>query len=96
MILWNCGSYINRCLRPEFIEHQPGSFLHRFSWVPPDRLGELPSEWNRLVMEQDVLPTDHLLHYTVGTPCFRDYEACDHADEWHRAKARAFSHQEKD
>jgi protein gp37 len=65
-----------------------------FAWLEDDRIGALPPEWNRLVMEQDVHPTDKLLHYTVGTPCFKHYRDCDHADEWQRAATRAFSHRE--
>ena len=95
VVIWNCGSYINRKLDPGFVAQQPGSYLHRFAWVPEDRLGDLPSEWNRLVLEQDVKPDDKLLHYTIGTPCFPDYSVGPEADEWHRAKARAISYLEK-
>ena len=94
VVLWNCGSYPNRILRPEFVERQTGAYLHRFEWLTDDRIGALPPEWNRLVMEQDVRPEDKLLHYTVGTPCFKHYRDCDHADEWQRAATRAFSHRE--
>jgi hypothetical protein len=95
VILWNCGSYPNRVLTPDYVQRAPGSHLHRFEWIRDrDRIGCLSSEWNRLVLEQDVRPTDKLLHYTIGTPCFKDYADCDHADEWHRAAAAAFSHQE--
>lgn len=94
VILWNCGSFPNRILTPKYVQSAPGSFLHRFQWLQDDHIGALPSAWNRLVMEQDVRPDDKLLHYTVGTPCFKDYAACPHADEWHRAAGAAFSHKE--
>lgn len=94
VVIWNCGSYINRKLTPEFVAEQPGSYLHRFSWVPDDRIGDLPPEWNRLVLEQEVQPGDKLLHYTIGTPCWPDYALGPEADEWHRARARAMSNKE--
>jgi hypothetical protein len=42
-----------------------------------------------LVLEQDVEPTDKLLHYTIGTPCFAEYADCDAAEDWHAAYRRA-------
>jgi len=94
VMIWNCGHYGNRSLRPESVSMMTGEQLHRFSWLPEDRIGALPEEWNRLVLEQDVRPTDKLLHYTIGTPCFEAYRDCDRADEWHRAAAAAFYHKE--
>ena len=95
VILFNCNSFPNRVLTPDFVRRAPGSYLHRFEWLKDDdRIGCLPSEWNRLVLEQRVQPTDKLLHYTIGTPCFRAYASCDHAEEWHRAASAAFSHKE--
>lgn len=86
--LWNCGFFPNRCLSPEYIESATGSHLHRFAWLADHQIGELPAEWNRLVLEQDVLPTDKLLHYTIGTPCFAEYADCDSAEDWHAAHRR--------
>ena len=91
VILWNCNFFPNRVLTPEFVAKQPGSFLHRFSWLPDHQIGELSSSWNRLVLEQDVRPDDDLLHYTIGTPCFAEYADCDHAEEWHETYARAIA-----
>lgn len=91
VILWNCFHYHNRQLTPEFVEDKPGSFLHRFSWLEDNVIGELDSSWNRLVLEQPVYPGDKLLHYTVGTPCFAEYSQCEHSDEWHEAKRKTVS-----
>lgn len=92
VVIWNCGHYAHRKLTPEFVAHASGSFLHRFEWVQPDRIGALPSKWNRLVLEQPVQDDDKLLHYTIGTPCFDGYKDCDHAEEWHKAAALAMGH----
>ena len=33
VILWNCGSWPNRILDPQFVQKSTGAFLHRFSWL---------------------------------------------------------------
>ena len=44
VILWNCSSYPNRKLTPEFVQQATGAQLHRFSWIDDERIGELPIE----------------------------------------------------
>ena len=73
VILWNCNSFPNRKLSPEFIQKSTGSELHRFSWVDNERVGELTPEWYWLPDEYGPNPAAMLLQYTVGTPaicCF--------------------------
>ena len=89
VVLWNCNYFPHRRLVPEFIAGQSGSYLHRFAWLNDAQIGELPDGWNRLVMEQEVLPDDKLLHYTIGPPCFAEYADCDHAKEWHDTYGRS-------
>lgn len=89
VILWNCGHYSNRMLTPAYVATQPGSVLHRFQWLQDDRIGELPKEWNWLAMEYDHNPDAKLYHYTVGTPCFKEYSTCDHAELWHKEQRAA-------
>lgn len=84
VILWNCSHYANKVLTPDFVASKSGSYLHRFEWVPDDRIGELPDEWNWLVSEYPHNPVAKLYHFTVGTPCFKEYSTCDHAIMWHR------------
>lgn len=86
VILWNCNSFPNRKLTPEFVQSQPGSFLHRFSWIADERIGELPKEWNWLPDEYGPNPDAKLLHYTLGTPCFHEFADTPQADEWHRER----------
>ena len=83
VILWNCGSWPNRILTPDFVEQKPGSYLHRFSWIDDDRIGELPREWNWLPDEFGANPEAKLLHYTLGTPCFYEFADTPQASEWH-------------
>jgi lipopolysaccharide biosynthesis glycosyltransferase len=84
VILWNCEHPANLVLQPDFVAQQPGSFLHRFSWLHNHQIGSLPQTWNRLVLEQEIQREDKLLHYTIGTPCFQEYADCDGAEEWHQ------------
>jgi len=83
VILWNCSSSPNQCLTPEFVQSQPGSFLHRFSWLEDDRIGELPIEWNWLPDEFGDSVSAKLLHYTLGAPCFKEFSKTNQAHEWH-------------
>jgi lipopolysaccharide biosynthesis glycosyltransferase len=86
VILWNCSSWPNRKLTPSFVQNQPGSYLHRFSWLDDDRIGELPIEWNWLPDEFGENPAAKLLHYTLGTPCFTEFADTPQADEWHQER----------
>ena len=86
VILWNCSSFPNRRLTPEFVQQSTGSFLHRFTWLDDARIGELSPEWNWLPDEYGPNPAAKLLHYTLGTPCFHEFADTPQADEWHRER----------
>ena len=83
VIVWDCQSYPNRRLTPDFVQKQPGSFLHRFSWIDDDRIQALPIEWNWLPDELGENTQAKLLHYTLGTPCFHEFTDTTQAEEWH-------------
>jgi lipopolysaccharide biosynthesis glycosyltransferase len=84
VILWNCSSYPNRKLTPQFVQKATGAELHRFTWIDDDRIGSLPIEWNWLPDEFGANPDAKLLHYTLGTPCFHEFADTPQGDEWHR------------
>ena len=87
VILWNCNALRNKILTPEFVQQSTGAFLHRFSWISDDRLGELPAEWNWLDVEYEWNPLAKLVHYTLGTPCFHEFaDQGNFSDEWHRER----------
>jgi len=86
VILWNCSSFPNRKLTPEFVQQSTGSFLHRFSWIDDQRIGELPPEWNWLPDEYGPNTNAKLLHYTLGTPCFHEFADTPQSEEWHRER----------
>jgi len=82
LILWNCSHPDNQILTPEFIQAQPGSYLHRFSWLDDNLIGSLPIEWNWLAIEYPENLKAKLIHYTLGTPCFEDYANELMSDRW--------------
>lgn len=84
VVLWNCAHPKNAILTPGLIQASSGSFLHRFSWLSDDLIGELPIEWNWLPDELGINEDAKLLHYTLGTPCFHDFSVGGMTDEWHR------------
>ena len=86
VILWNCSSYPNRKLTPEFIMDATGAALHRFTWIEDDRIGELPAVWNWLPDEFGVNHDAKLLHYTLGAPCFAEFATTPQGEEWHRER----------
>ena len=74
LILWNCEHQAHKKLTPEFIQKQTGAFLHRFSWIKDEEIGEIEKEWNWLAMEYEEKKDMNLIHYTIGTPCFEEYQ----------------------
>jgi len=84
--VWDCGSWPNRRLTPEFVQQQSGSFLHRFSWLEDDRIQALSAEWNWLPDELGANTDARLLHYTLGAPCFHEFADTEQGAEWHRER----------
>ena len=84
VIVWNCSHMANRKLTPERVSDLPGSYLHRFAWLNDDEIGMIQKEWNWLVSEYEHNDDAKLLHYTIGTPCFKAYSDADHSAEWFR------------
>ena len=86
LILWNCEHPKHKILTPEYIAKQTGKYLHRFSWLNDHDIGEIPKEWNWLAIEYPVNLEAKLIHYTLGTPCFKDFRETDMAAEWLETK----------
>ncbi len=85
LILWNCNHSSHKVLTPEFIQKQTGTFLHRFSWIEDTEIGELEKEWNWLAMEYEEKKDLNLIHYTIGTPCFKEYENSSLSHFWKKS-----------
>ena len=89
VIVWNCASFPNRKLSPNYVQNATGAELHRFGWIGEEKIGTLPLEWNWLVGEYPPNPRAKLLHYTLGIPDFPEYADSDHAEDWRAARALA-------
>jgi lipopolysaccharide biosynthesis glycosyltransferase len=83
LVLWNCAHPANRVLTPELVQKSTGSYLHRFSWLSDDLIGEIPKNWNWLAIEYPENKDAKLIHYTLGTPCFKEFKSTSMADLWH-------------
>jgi len=84
LILWNCGHPKNAILTPEFVKSQSGAFLHRFNWLNDNDVGKLDPSWNWLAIEYPDNTEANLVHYTLGTPCFKDFQNSAMAELWWR------------
>lgn len=84
VMLWNCAHKAHFQAR-EKMRGTDGKFLHRFSWLKDEEIGELPGEWNHLVGEQEPNPNAKLVHFTLGIPYFPHYAGCEFAAEWRQA-----------
>ena len=93
VMLWNCGHLQNRKLTVDYVQHATGAQLHRFVHLEDRFIGALPKEWNHLVGEYARSDSAKLLHYTLGTPCFSDYENCDNSEDWHQERQIMNSHE---
>lgn len=87
VMVWDCGHHMNRCLTPEFVASKDGAYLHRFGWLPDDRIGDLPTDWNWLCDEYGENDDAKLLHFTLGTPNIRHYAKTAHESSWFIADA---------
>ena len=85
LILWNCNHVSHKILTPEFIQKQTGAFLHRFSWIKDEEIGEVAKEWNWLAMEYEEKNDINLIHYTIGTPCFEEYQNKSLSSYWKKS-----------
>lgn len=88
VILWNCGHLKNKILTPEKIQESSGAFLHRFQWLEDSEIGALPLEWNWLATEYENNSSAKIIHYTLGTPCFKAYQESEMAESWHQTYAK--------
>ena len=88
LMLINCSHFAWRQMTPEVVTKMSGAELHQFAFIPDDRIGFLPKEWNWLPQEYGENPQAKIVHYTVGIPGFPAYAQTEMADEWAREACR--------
>lgn len=81
LVLWNCAHWSHFRNRDKLLSGD-GKYLHRFTWLNDEEIGDLPASWNHLVGEQPFNQDVKLAHFTLGIPGFEHYKQVDYADEW--------------
>ena len=61
----------------------PKSNLHTQEMIGMGMIGELNSEWNWLAIEYPKNNKAKIIHYTLGTPCFKNYKNTDFSKIWY-------------
>lgn len=77
LMMFDCGQC--QRLTPAYIDDErnnPASF----EW---GTVGELPSEWNHCVGYDEPAEDAKLVHYTMGTPGFKELRSCEYSEAWH-------------
>ena len=69
-----------RELNPLYIDYATPKELHRMEWA--EKIGELPKVYNHLVGEQVHNSDAKIVHFTLGTPCWKRFSMCEFSDEW--------------
>lgn len=87
LMIMFCGHMAWRRITPAWLERQSKLEVLQMRFLPDERIGELPLEWNHLADEYGPNPDAKILHWTAGVPGFKEYEAAYHSDEW-RAQLR--------
>jgi len=84
VVLWNCSHPSNKRVTQDFVNDTElnGAYMHRFSWLKDEEIGELDHTWNYLVGVYNDIETPKLIHYTEGGPWFENYRDCEFADLW--------------
>lgn len=90
LMLWNCGHPSNQRLTPYHVNGMSGQWLHAFSWLESEEIGELPGEWNWLSRIDAALMAGDpkAVHFTLGIPDMPGYEGSPYAEHWRKVKAR--------
>lgn len=87
LCLFNNSHPRNRSLTRLCVNEMKGSWLHAFSWLRDELIGELPPTWNFLVDIDE--PPEQVpcgIHFTLGVPVLPGYENCSYADLWRAEK----------
>lgn len=71
-----------KALTLDYVNQAEALELHRFHWMPDEKIGGLPLEWNWLVGEYGKSLDTKIVHYTLGGPWFTDCAHTDYAAEW--------------
>jgi hypothetical protein len=84
VMLWNCEhEKVKPILTPATVNAVRGLWLHQFTWLDDEDIGELDPKWNYLVGHTKLDgKKPSLVHFTDGIPNMPGYEDCEYAQEW--------------
>ena len=91
LVMWNCAHPRHGDLTRWMVNHQPGGWLHAFSWLADYEIGELPLSWNWLSGVSDPIPQHPLpnaVHFTLGGPWFNNCAHHPFGDLWLQERER--------
>jgi lipopolysaccharide biosynthesis glycosyltransferase len=82
LMLFNNEHPSNKKLDLQTVNNETPQYLHRFSWLSDDQIGEISHSWNYLAGWYDDIERPMAIHYTEGGPWFKEHVDCDFAKEW--------------
>lgn len=77
LMLMNCAEL--RLWTKAVVETQTGAYLHRFTDIPDEKIGEIPRTWNTLDWMDE---HTKLIHYTSGGPWFEQCKDHPYGAAW--------------
>lgn len=92
LVLWNCSHPANQRVVPNVVNHMPGQWLHAFSWLEDEEIGDLPMEWNWLAGISEPVRKPKAVHFTKGIPTMPGQENTPYADRWREELAMVQGH----
>jgi hypothetical protein len=83
MLIW-CSHFAWRQVTPDFVRKAEAMHLLQLRFIPDERIGDLPNEWNWLVDEHGDNESAKMCHFTAGIPAYKAHSNAPMADEWRR------------
>jgi hypothetical protein len=82
LVLWDCASGGACGMTPYQVNNMDGSWLHKFTWMRDDEIGELDEAWNWLDGHSSPEMKPSAVHFTRGTPDMDGWEGTQYARQW--------------
>ncbi len=89
VMLINCEHKAWREVHKHVVESIPLKVL-QFFFLHDELIGELPTDWNILIDENQDSTAPKLLHWTAGVPHFEHYASAKRSDLWFEAQRAAW------
>ena len=92
-VLWNNEHPANAFLSSYIVNTWSGGWLHGFSWLRDEEIGEIPHEWNWLAGVDTTAKSQIIggepagIHFTLGVPIMPGCENTPYAGLWRSVKS---------